>query len=237
MERPRYLVIVAAGSGSRMGGEMPKQFLTLGGRAVLQRGIDIFRKAVGGVRILTVLAPSWQAYWRDLCMQHRCYYPQTLVDGGLTRFHSVRNALALVPDEAIVAIHDGARPLLSPELAGRLFQEAETADGVIPCLPVTDTLRCLDMEGETGYGSGRPLPPRSEIYAVQTPQVFDAALLKEAYTLPFEPEFTDDASVVEKYVRQTGAEKRIVYVPGERINIKLTTPDDLRLAEAILASR
>lgn len=237
MERPRYLVIVAAGSGSRMGGAMPKQFLDLGGCVVLQRSIDVFRKAVKGIRILTVLSPDWKGYWTECCMRHRYYCPQTLVDGGLTRFHSVQNALGHLPDEAVVAIHDGARPLLSRELVCCLFREAETADGVIPCLPVADTLRCVDMEGGTGRGTGRLLPPRSEIYAVQTPQIFDAALLKQAYSLPFEPDFTDDASVVEKYIRQTGAEKRLVYVRGERLNFKLTTPEDLQLAEAVLAAR
>ncbi len=237
MERPRYLVVVAAGRGHRMGGELPKQFLSLGGTVVLQRSIDVFRRAVPGIKVLTVLSPEWKGSWADLCMQHRFYYPQKMVDGGLTRFHSVQNALAQVPEEALVAIHDGVRPLLSRELVSRLFQTAETADAAIPCLPVVDTLRCLTMEGETGVASGRVLPPRSELYAMQTPQVFDASLLKEAYTLPFEQDFTDDASVVEKYVRQSGRQKNIRYVLGERSNLKLTTPEDLQLAEAILVTR
>ncbi len=237
MARPRYLVMVAAGSGHRMGGDIPKQFLLLGGRVILQRSIDVFRRAVPGIKVVTVLAAEWKEYWRDLCMQHRFFYPQSLAEGGLTRFHSVQNALAQIPDEALVAIHDGVRPLLSEALVRDLFQRAETADGVIPCLPVVDTLRCLQMADGVGRFSGKVLPARSELYAVQTPQIFDAALLKAAYTLPFEPDFTDDASVVERYIRQQGLQKKIEYVPGERHNIKLTTPGDLLLAEAILSTR
>ena len=237
MARPRYLVIVAAGSGHRMGGDLPKQFLQLDGRVILQRSIDVFRQAVPGIKVVTVLAPEWREYWRDLCAQTRFFYPQTFVGGGLTRFHSVQNALELIPGDALVAIHDGVRPLLSPALVQSLFDRAETADGVIPCLPAVDTLRCLKMEDGVGHSNGKVLPSRSEMYAVQTPQIFDGALLKAAYTLPFEPDFTDDASVVERYVRQQGLAKNILYVPGERDNIKLTTPEDLRLAEAILKTR
>lgn len=237
MARARYLVIVAAGSGRRMGGELPKQFLPLGGCSVLQRSIDVFRRAVPGIHIVTVLAPEWKEYWRDLCMKHRFFYPQSLVDGGLTRFHSVQNALARIPGDALVAIHDGVRPLLSEALVRDLFQRAETADGVVPCLPVVDTLRCLQMQEGVGCSSGKVLPARSEMYAVQTPQIFDAALLKAAYTLPFEPDYTDDASVVERYIRQQGLPQKIEYVPGERHNLKLTTPGDLLLAEAILKTR
>lgn len=237
MPRPLYLVVVAGGSGLRMGGEVPKQFLPLGGRVVLLRTIDIFRKAVPGIHVVTVLPMEWRERWRDLCAENRFFYPQTLVDGGLTRFHSVQNALALVPEDALAAVHDGARPLLSVSLARELFRQAETADGIVPCLPVADTLRCLQSQEGALLSSGKALPPRSELYAVQTPQIFDAALLKAAYTLPFEPDFTDDASVVEAYVRQKGLQKIIRYVPGERANFKLTTPEDLLLAEAVLKTR
>ena len=237
MARPRYLVVVAAGSGHRMGGDIPKQFLLLDGRVILQRTIEVFRQAVPGIKVVTVLAVEWWPYWRDLCAQHRFFYPQVFVGGGLTRFHSVQNALAQIPDEALVAIHDGVRPLLSQDLVRSLFDRAETADGVVPCLPVVDTLRCLQMQEGLGRSSGKTLPSRSEMYAVQTPQIFDAALLKAAYTLPFEPDFTDDASVVERFIRQQGLSKVIDYVPGERDNIKLTTPGDLRLAEAVLKTR
>ena len=236
MAGPLYLVVVAGGSGLRMGGELPKQFLLLDGRVVLLRTIDVFRKAVPGIHVVTVLPMEWREYWRDLCAQHRFFYPQTFVEGGLTRFHSVQNALEHIPDEATVAIHDGVRPLLSENLVRDLFHRAETADGVVPCLPTVDTLRCLKTQDGIGHSSGKALPPRSELYAVQTPQIFDAALLKAAYTLPFEQDFTDDASVVERYIQKNNLQKSILYVPGERLNIKLTTPDDMRLAEAILGT-
>ena len=236
MAVPLYLVVVAGGSGVRMGGELPKQFLLLDGHVVLMRSIDVFRKAVPGIHVVTVLPAEWRQYWRELCAQHRFFYPQTFVEGGLTRFHSVQNALAQIPDDAKVAVHDGVRPLLSEALVRDLFRRAETADGVVPCLPAVDTLRCLQARDGVSRASGKTLPPRSELYAVQTPQIFDAALLKAAYTLPFEQDFTDDASVVERYVQKENLEKNILYVPGERFNIKLTTPEDLRLAEAILAA-
>lgn len=237
MPGPLYLVVVAGGSGLRMGGELPKQFLSLDGRVVLLRTLDVFRRAVPGIHVVTVLPMEWREYWRDLCAQNRFFYPQTFVEGGLTRFHSVKNALLQIPDDATVAVHDGVRPLLSEALVRDLFQRAETADGVVPCLPSVDTLRCLQTQDGITRSSGKALPPRSELYAVQTPQIFDAALLKAAYTLPFEPDFTDDASVVERYIQKNHLPKNILYVPGERLNIKLTTPDDMRLAEAILASR
>ena len=133
MSRSRYLIVVAAGRGRRMGGDVPKQFMTLNGRTVLRRAIEAFTRAVPSVRVVTVLAEDWMEYWKELCLKQHFYSPQTLVAGGLTRFHSIRNALAVIPDDALVAVHDGARPLVSRELIIRLFDAAEKHSGVIPC--------------------------------------------------------------------------------------------------------
>lgn len=232
--REKYLIVTAAGKGRRMGGNLPKQFLDLGGAPVLKRTIELFRAAVPDIRVLTVLSPEMKEFWKELCYQHSFFQTQKLVDGGLTRFHSIKNALAYVPDDALVAVHDGVRPLLSSDLVRRLFALAEEKAGVVPCLPVSDTLRCLEQMGENS--SSQPLPPREKMFQIQTPQIFDARLLKAAYTLPYEPFFTDDASVVEKYLSLHPEEKgRLYYELGEKNNIKLTTPEDMILAKAILS--
>ncbi len=246
MSRPRYLIVVAAGRGSRMGGDIPKQFMPLDGRIVLRRTIEAFTRAFPDIKIVTVLAADWMEYWKDLCVKQHFYVHQTLVAGGMTRFHSIQNALAVIPDDAVVAVHDGVRPLVSRELIVRLFDAAENYRGAVPCLPLSDTLRCLMPAGDaSALRGGTPswtadetagLPPRERLFAVQTPQIFDARLLKAAYRLPFETRFTDDGSVVGAYLSRHPEEKaEIVYLPGEKSNVKLTTPDDLSLAKFYLS--
>ena len=253
MDRKKFLIVVAAGSGTRMGGILPKQFLKLDGKTVLQRSIEAFTRAVPGIRVVTVLAPEMRDYWKTCCYDARFYCPQALVDGGLTRFHSIQNALGRIPEDALVAVHDGVRPLVSAKLIQRLFDAARTHEGVIPCLPVSDTLRVLSPLSDTAdaatpavnFGEGTflryddaapALVSRDRLFSVQTPQIFDAKLLRAAYALPYETSFTDDGSVVEKYLGQhPGQAARVVYVPGEKANIKLTTPEDLTMAEAILS--
>lgn len=231
MSRERYVVIMAAGSGSRMGAELPKQFLELEGKSILQRTIEAFLEAVPGVKVVTVLPEDYVGYWKDLCLEKNFICPQLLVKGGFTRFHSVRNALAKVPDGALVAIHDGVRPLVTPQFLRELFEQAENADGVIPVLSCIDTMKVLE---KTSLGL-RSVPgasaDRSVLYGAQTPQIFRSELLKEAYGQPFDERFTDDASVMEKYG------KRLSYVTGERLNIKITTQEDLVLARAIYSLR
>lgn len=231
MSRERYVVIMAAGSGSRMGAELPKQFLELEGKSILQRTIETFLEAVPGVKVVTVLPEDYVGYWKDLCLEKNFICPQLLVKGGFTRFHSVRNALAKVPDGALVAIHDGVRPLVTPQFLRELFEQAENADGVIPVLSCIDTMKVLE---KTSLGL-RSVPgasaDRSVLYGAQTPQIFRSELLKEAYGQPFDERFTDDASVMEKYG------KSLSYVTGERLNIKITTQEDLVLARAIYSLR
>ena len=232
MERKKYLIVVAGGRGTRMGGDIPKQFLLLGGVPILQRTIAAFVEAVPELEVITVLPRDQFAVWKELCVQYSFNVPQKLVAGGISRFHSVKNGLAKVPAGAIVAVHDGVRPLVGKDFLRRLFaSNAEgnpvTPDGrplergvraLIPALKVTDTL----------HSTAGPDPDRSTLLAAQTPQIFLSEDLKAAYDLPYDLRFTDDASVA--------AAKKIplTFAEGERINIKITTPEDLPLAEHLL---
>ena len=200
---------------------MPKQFLELGGAPVLQRTIETFLEAVPDARVITVLPEIHMATWRDICVTRSVSFPQTLVKGGMTRFHSVRNALEKVPDGAIIAVHDGVRPLFTPALVRTMLQRMEECPALIPVVPVVDTLRSVVP--------GVPAPDRSSIVAVQTPQMFWSEKLKAAYRQPYDTSFTDDASVAER------AGIPVQTVPGERFNLKITTPEDMLLAKAILS--
>ena len=236
MDRKKYVVVVAGGSGTRMGAQVPKQFLELGGKAILRRTIEVFLEAIPEINVITVLPDEHMEYWRDYCYRHNFICPQILVKGGITRYHSVRNALAKVPDGAIVAIHDGVRPLLSPSLVQDLFAKAVPSPAVIPVTPCIDTMKVLQKKvWDDGSETLAPVPgavaDRSVLYGAQTPQVFHSELLRAAYTQAFDTAFTDDASVVERYG------KSLSYVLGERLNIKITTQEDLVLAEAVLKIR
>ena len=223
MTRPVYAIFVAGGSGTRMGGDVPKQFIELGGIPVLQRSVEQFLAAEPQAHVVTVLPSQHIATWQELCLRYAVPFSQTVVAGGMTRFHSVLAALAKVPDGAIVSVHDGVRPLVTPALVRRMLDMMSAPGGpqaLIPVLPVTDTLRSTDPSA--------PAPDRSKLVAVQTPQMFLSEVLKKAYRLPYSTAFTDDASVVEK----TGV--AIATTPGEKFNIKITTPEDLRLARLLL---
>ena len=224
------MIIVAGGSGSRMGASMPKQFLELGGKPILRLSIEVMLEACPQARIVTVLPEDHIDYWKDYCLKANFHVPQIIVQGGITRFHSVKNALAKVPEGALVAIHDAVRPLVSPELVRSLVRQADEGGIAVPAVPAVDTLRVLEKKGETLVAADSVLD-RSKIYAIQTPQVFWSETLLDAYKQAFDTAFTDDASVV--------ARKGIPlsYVQGERYNLKITTPEDLALAEAILLRR
>ena len=224
MRRKIYGIFVAGGSGTRMGGDLPKQFLPLDGRPILQCTIERFLEAEPDLKVITVLPRTHFQTWKSLCTTHSFHCPQTLVAGGLTRFHSVQNALKKVPDGAIVAIHDGVRPLLSAELVRRMLDRMQ--DGcraLLPVVPVVDTLRSRIP--------GLPDPNRTKVVAVQTPQIFRSEDIKAAYTQAYELSFTDDASVADRYGIPLAFEE------GERFNLKITTPEDLVLAEAILTRK
>ena len=221
-------MIMAAGSGVRMGADKPKQFIELEGKAILQRTMEVFVEACPGIKVITVLPEAHMDYWKSYCLEHNFICPQILVKGGITRFHSVRNALAKVPDGALVAIHDGVRPLVSAELVRDMFDKAENVPGLIPVVPCVDTMKML----RTTDGVLEAVPgvsvDRSVLYGVQTPQIFQSEILKEAYGQAYDTSFTDDASVVERYG------KNLSYTMGERFNIKITTRDDLKIARALL---
>jgi 2-C-methyl-D-erythritol 4-phosphate cytidylyltransferase len=229
MDRKKYLIVMAAGSGTRMGGEQPKQFIELGGKAVLQMTIEKFLQACPGIKVVTVLPEAHIEYWRNYCLERNFSCPQTLVKGGITRFHSVQNALAKVPNGALVAVHDGVRPLVTAEFIREMFDKAEELPALIPVLPCVDTMKVLHRKGEELITAQGQTVDRSVLYGAQTPQIFHSEIIKEAYKQAYDTSFTDDASVVLK----NG--KNLSYLIGERFNIKLTTQDDLVLANAILS--
>lgn len=218
----RTVVIVAGGKGLRMGTDIPKQFLPVGGMPVLMRTINAFHNFDADMDIILVLPSDQQGYWSELCREYSFCTPHRIADGGETRFHSVRNGLALAADGGLISVHDGVRPFVTAEVIERCFAEAEQKKAVIPVIPVVDTVRQLVDVGSVTVS-------RDLYRLVQTPQTFDAALLKEAYRQPYTPHFTDDASVVEAFGHE------VTLVEGCRENIKITTQFDLKVAEAILA--
>ena len=228
MERKNYLIVTAGGMGTRMGAPVPKQFIELEGKPILRLTIERFLEAVPDLQIITVLPEAHITTWRQYCIKADFTCPQRLVKGGFTRFHSVKNALVYVPDGALVAVHDGVRPLLSIGKIRELFAKAQTVPGLIPVMPVTDTLKVLEKKADGSLAATGESIDRSRIFGAQTPQLFYSEQLKQAYGQGFDTLFTDDASVAEKYGIP------LTFVEGERFNLKITTPEDLVLAKAIL---
>ena len=220
----RGVVIVAGGSGSRMQSALPKQFLMLGGEPIVARTINRFSEALPGAEIVVVLPEAHIPLWENLRARFDVA-PHRIVAGGKERFHSVLNGInALSSEVEYIAVHDGVRALISKRLIIRAMLATEEHDAVIPVVDVVDSYR--RVEGENSY-----IVPRADLRIVQTPQIFNAQLLRDAYNVEFNAAFTDDASVVE----QLG--QRISLVEGERTNLKLTTPDDLAWAEWWLSNR
>lgn len=217
----KLIIIVAGGSGTRMGSSVPKQFLPLRGRPVLMRTIEAFA-AVGGMRVVLVLPASQVETWRGLCGEY-CFTAECDVAlGGSTRHESVSNGLKLWRGEDLIGVHDGVRPIVSAEFIDRLYAEAGTFGSAIPVLPSVESVRIAEPDG-----TSRAMD-RSKVMMVQTPQVFRSSVLLEAYGQPYSPLFTDDASVVE------AAGVSVHLSEGFRGNIKLTTPADMAVAEALL---
>ena len=216
-----YAIIVAGGKGLRMGGDVPKQFQLVGGRPVLMHTLQQFRNAIADLQIILVLPREQQDYWRERCRQYEFGVEHRVADGGQTRFHSVKNGLALIPDgeEGIVGVHDGVRPFASADLIRRCYAAAVEAEAVVPAVPVVESLRHEE----------RGAIDRKGYRLVQTPQTFSIPLLKAAYRQAYLETFTDDASVVEAYGH------RVAMIDGIRENVKLTTPFDMVVAEALLA--
>ena len=218
-----YVIIVAGGKGLRMGSDIPKQFLPIGGKPVLMRTLERFREYSPTLQIILVLPKAQQDYWRELCKEYDFRLEYQLADGGETRFHSVQHGLALVPDDAegVVGVHDGVRPFPSIDVISNCYETARTARAVIPVIPVVETVRHLE-------GKASVTVPRGDYRLVQTPQCFDIQLLKAANRQPYNDGFTDDASVVEAF----GFD--VTLVDGNRENIKITTPFDLTIAESLV---
>ena len=207
----------------RMGSDIPKQFLPIGGRPVLMRTIERFREYSPTLQIILVLPKAQQDYWQELCQEYHFNVEYQLADGGETRFHSVQHGLALIPDDAegVVGVHDGVRPLPSIDVIRNCYETAREKKAVIPVIPVVETVRHL--QGEVSV-----TVPRNDYRLVQTPQCFDIQLLKAANRQPYNDGFTDDASVVEAFGFA------ITLVEGNRENIKITTPYDLKIAEVLV---
>ena len=203
-----------------MGGDIPKQFLPVCGKPVLMRTLEAFHAYDSSIHIILVLPISQQAYWKELCVEYGFGLAHDIANGGETRFHSVMNGLAMVEGDGLVGVHDGVRPFVSQEVIARCYEEASVKKAVIPVIGVVETVRHLTEEGSETV-------PRDRYKLVQTPQVFDAALLRRAYCQEYTDWFTDDASVVE------ALGEKVHLVDGNRENIKLTTPFDLKLAEML----
>lgn len=204
-----------------MGSELPKQFLPVGGKPVLMHTIEVFRHYDTSLQIILVLPKDQQNFWKKLCRECAFEVEHQLADGGETRFHSVKNGLAFVQEPGLVAVHDGVRPFVSLEVIRRCYDLAAKRKAVIPVVDVFETLRVVTKDGSRTVN-------RAEYKLVQTPQVFDAELLKRAYMQDFNPIFTDDASVVE------AMNIPVSLTEGNRENIKITTPFDLKIGTALL---
>jgi len=216
-----YAVIVAGGSGKRMGFDMPKQYLEIAGKPVLMHTIERFKSFSETIEIITVLPENQLRFWAELQKKYSFNIPHTLVKGGKARFFSVRNGLKFVDNNGLVAIHDGVRPFVSLDTIKKCFETAEKLGNAIPVIPPIDAMRMVTDKGSTPVN-------RLLIRQVQTPQVFHSSLIKKAYQQDYLPEFTDDATVLEK------AGVKINLVEGNRENIKITTPEDLIISAALV---
>lgn len=219
----RGIIIVAGGAGNRMGASLPKQFLMLGNMPILGRTINRMAEALPAAEIVVVLPKQHIDLWHNLSARFDIA-PHRVTEGGAERFHSVKNGIAaLSPEVQTIAVHDGVRPLVSKKLIIKLMLAAEESTAVIPVVAPTDSFRILTQEDSS-------IINRSQLRMVHTPQVFDADTLRAAYNQPYSATFTDDASVVE------AAGGKITLIEGERNNIKITTPEDIIIAQAILNS-
>ena len=219
----KYAIIVAGGKGVRMGMEIPKQFVPVGGRPLLMFTLEAFVRYDEAIELILVLPVSQQEYWRSICRQNHFTLPHKIAGGGETRFHSVKNGLALIPDtdDVLIAIHDGVRPFVSRDTISAAFDAAEKYGAAVPVIDPVDSMRELTNKGSKTVD-------RTKLKMVQTPQIFKSEIIKKAYHQEYIPSFTDDASVVEK------CGYPVVLTEGNRENIKITTPYDVLVAEALI---
>jgi 2-C-methyl-D-erythritol 4-phosphate cytidylyltransferase len=220
----RAVILVAGGTGTRMQTKTAKQFIPLCGKPVLFHTFEAFYRWDPNIYFVLVLFKGLESTWRQLCIEYNFRIAHTIVEGGVERFHSVKNGLDALPmDIELVGVHDAVRPLVSSETIIRCFDSAEKFGAAIPTVPVTDTIRQV-------RGKSSITLPRHELLAVQTPQCFARKVIDQAYNVEYTPIFTDDASVVEQ------AGQSITLVEGNRTNIKITTPEDLTIAAAFLSA-
>ena len=217
----RYVLIVAGGSGERMKSDIPKQFIEINGKPLLMHTLEVFYNFDINLSVVVVLPENQISYWQEKCQSLNCNIRHSIIKGGENRFQSVRNGLTTIPDEGIVAIHDGVRPFVTRETISRCFSEAEKFGNAIPCIPIHDTVRLVVNDTSA-------IIDRSMLRSIQTPQVFLNKIIKEAFNQPYINSFTDDASVFEK----SGG--KVHLVEGNRENIKITDPFDLTLAKCLL---
>ncbi len=219
----KSVIIVAAGKGLRMGSEMPKQFLPLAGRPLLMHTIEKFYAYRNDIQIFLVLSPEHIQLWQDLCETHQFQISHQIVEGGAERQFSVKNALALIPENTLIAVHDGVRPFVSLSVIENTFAAAEKFQSAIPVVPPVDTIRQITDSGSQNLD-------RNHLRLVQTPQCFVSNVLKQAYD-SIQPNeiFTDDAGLVES---KLGISPHLV--EGNAENIKITLKKDFLFAEVIL---
>lgn len=217
----RTAIIVAGGSGRRLGGPVPKQFQALKGRPLLMWTIEAFHRFDPRMPLIVVLPAAHFGIWKALCMGHRFFIEHRVVAGGEQRWHSVKAGLGPVQGHGTVAVHDGVRPLVSTELIARCFDAAEKSGAAIPVIPVVPSIREVTAEGSRALD-------RTKLLAVQTPQCFHTDLLRKAFALPYDPAFTDEATMVER----SGV--KVELVEGDEQNMKVTNAADLRTIEALL---
>lgn len=217
----KIVIIVAGGTGTRMQGMIPKQFIEINGKPVIIFSLEAFYQYDNSIQFIIALHGEYFSMWRKIIKKYPVFSGHTIVPGGKTRFHSVLNALKMIEEDSLVAIHDAVRPLVSRATISRCFQTAEINGCAIPCLEISESVREI-----TSIGT-RPVN-RDKFRTIQTPQVFRSDILKTAYRRTYRINFTDDATVVEK------AGYRITLVEGNRENIKITTKEDLILAESLL---
>ena len=216
------VVVVAGGSGRRMGGDIPKQYIDLGGKPLIVHTLDKFYGYDPGMKVVLVLAGSHRKFWDVISITYERGEDIVVAEGGETRYDSVNNGLGYIGDGMVVGIHDAVRPLVSQDTIERCYSAAEKSGSGIPVIEMDESVRMV-----AGPGRSENLE-RSRLRRVQTPQVFRSEQIKEAYNQDCDPAFTDDASVYESLFGQ------VTLVEGNRENIKITNPTDLKLASLIL---
>lgn len=214
------VIITAGGSGKRMGSEIPKQFLLVNNKPVLAHTIEAFSDLPFPTELILTLPQEWISYWKKLSAEKQLNYPLIIVEGGKERYDSIKNALSHASGE-LIAVHDGVRPLINKTTILRLVETAERKGNAIPVKSIAESIRFVDGEESNSVN-------RDHYKIIQTPQIFQRNLLLKAYEQPFQSSFTDDASLVEHLGEQ------IHLVEGNPENIKITTPEDLKLLEVYL---